>query len=108
MGHYGKESIIKTSHDLNLDIKDKPTGCEYCALRKSRCNNLNQVNENKSTIPGKMIYIDLRWKNRTSQGGSRYCLLIIDECMKMFWREIIKENSYVKEHTKSILDHIRN
>ena len=69
--------------------------CEDCSLTKAKRKNTSRDSGPKSTIPGERICFDISSVPKKIYGGSKFWLLIVDQCTDMNWSYFLKRKSYL-------------
>ena len=67
--------------------------CEDCSHAKDKRKNMSTDSGPKSTIPGKRICFDISSVHQKIYGGSKFWLLILDQCTDMSWSYFLKRES---------------
>jgi hypothetical protein len=80
----------------NIDVKGELKPCEHCAIGKAKQKAVPKVSTNQTTVFGERIFFDISWIKGTSQGGSNYWLLAVDEPTKFCWSRFLKKKSDLK------------
>ena len=70
-----------------------------CAEAKSRQRNVNKESEGGSDIAGERLFIDISSVKKRSLGGSKFWLLILDDCTDQAWSHFLRK----KDHQVKIL-----
>ena len=85
-GHVGKEVTKNTAVYYGLTTTGKFSTCEECALAKARQKNVGGGSaEKRSKIPGERLFFDISSVKDESIGGSKFWLLVVDDCSDMTW-----------------------
>ena len=69
--------------------------CEDCSLAKAKHKNMSKDSGPKSNIPGELICFDISYVQQKSYGGSKFWLLIVDQCTDMSWSYLLKHKIYL-------------
>ena len=78
-GHAGLHVMKDTAKHYKLELTGEIEKCVHCAVEKIRKKNIAKVNENKSSIPGERMYLDISSMKHDSQGGKKHWAMLVDE-----------------------------
>jgi hypothetical protein len=94
LGHPNHSVVQATAERLGIKLNEsKILPCAYCAIGKSRKTNIPKTKDNKATMEGEPIALDISYVNHPSFGGAKYWLLIQDEFANYLWSFFLKAKS---------------
>jgi hypothetical protein len=99
LAHASNDSARKTAHLYGWKTTGDPNACEDCDTAKARQKNLKKTTETKSNLAGERLMIDISSIKGESFGGSKYWLLILDDCTDQCWSKFLT----AKSHTAKVL-----
>ena len=85
LGHAGSDKIRATAKHYGIKLTGAVCKCEDCAKAKIRQKNLNKLNLKSATKPAERLCLDLSTIDKTSMGGNKHWILVVDEATKMKW-----------------------
>jgi hypothetical protein len=85
LGHCGADRLQKTAHIHGIKLKGNVEVCEDCAIAKARQKNVNKEWKGGSQVPGERLYMDISSVRDVSLGGSKFWVLVVDECTDHCW-----------------------
>jgi hypothetical protein len=80
LGHPSQDIAKQTAQYYGWKITGTFKPCSNCQTAKSKQNSVMKESETKSTIPGERIFIDTSSVKTKSFGGSKFWLLVVDDC----------------------------
>jgi hypothetical protein len=80
LNHCGADRLDKTAHIYGIKLRGNVEVCEDCAIAKARKKNVNNKWKGGIQVPGKKLYMDINAVRDLNLGGSKFWILIIDEC----------------------------
>ena len=99
LGHPSEDTTRRTAAFYGLKLSGEMDPCIDCAEAKSRQRNVNKESEGGSDIAGERLFIDISSVKKKSLGGSKFWLLILDDCTDQAWSHFLKK----KDHQVKIL-----
>lgn len=93
LGHPSEDTTKLMCKHLNLKVTGTLETCEHCKLGKAQKTKMNKETTNKCNVPLERVYVDIAPVLRTSLGGKRFWLLIVDEATKYKWSYFLKHKS---------------
>ena len=96
LGHVSEESTRKTAKYYGWKLTGKMDTCENCSLAKAKQKNLKKEKKEKSKTPGERLYMDISSIKEKSYGGSKFWLLVVDDCTDVCWSAFLKTKSELK------------
>jgi hypothetical protein len=99
LAHASNDSAKKTADFYGWKTTGDSNACEDCATAKARQKNLKKTTETKSNLAGERLMIDISSIKGESFGGSKYWLLILDDCTDQCWSKFLT----AKSHTAKVL-----
>ena len=103
MTHVGEAYTRLTAKYYGLTVTGIMAPCHHCGLAKARQSNLSKTTDVKSQIKGERLYINLSWTNKPSYGGSKFWLLVMDDCTDFLWSYFLKEKSDLAKTIMNLL-----
>ena len=92
LGHPVQQMVMATakSNKWIIDPEGKNNPCQSCLIAKAKQEVINKESDNKSTIPGEQLMIDIssvcgRHQEKKKVKGNCFWLLIVDEATSMKW-----------------------
>jgi hypothetical protein len=85
LGHPSEDTTRKTAEFYRWNVNGKFTPCEDCGIAKAWQKNVNKETETRSIIRGERVFIDISSIQQKSFGGSKFWLLVIDDCTDFCW-----------------------
>ena len=82
--------------------------CLHCKLSKIIKTKISNKNRNKYIKPLERLYIDISSVNTTSYGGSKYWILIVDDCTDKCWSIFIEKKSRLPEQIVELIKKLRS
>ncbi len=99
--HVGEDTSHKTAAYYNWKVVGIGTSpseiCDHCATAKSRQKNLRKWTEKKSEIAGERLFIDISSVKGESYSGSKYWLLVLDDCTDHIWSYFLTAKSHTRK-----------
>ena len=83
LGHAAEDKMRQTAKLLGWHLIGKLQQCEDCAISKAKQKNLHKQVKNPATEKGERWSIDIASMKNTSNSGSKYWLLIVDDFTNM-------------------------
>jgi hypothetical protein len=80
LGHCGSDRLEKNAKLHNFGLSGEFKTCEECAIAKSHAKECKQGVQGVSQIPGERLYLDISSVRDEWYGGSKFCILIVDDC----------------------------
>ena len=71
LGRLNIDTVRRTSKYYDIELKEKITSCENCAIGKIKTTNIPKYNDNKTLIPGERFYCDIIHNLKKSCVGSQ-------------------------------------
>jgi hypothetical protein len=93
LGHPSEDITKKTAEYYGWKITGKFKPCSDCQIAKSKRNAVPKESETKSTISGERLYIDTSSVKTESFGGSKFWLLVADDCTDVAWSAFLNKKS---------------
>jgi hypothetical protein len=93
LGHPSEDNTKKTADYYGWKITGKFKPCSDCQTAKSKQNAVPKESETKSIIPGERLYIDTSSVKTESFGGSKFWLLVADDCTDVAWSAFLNKKS---------------
>ena len=85
LGHQGQQMVMATTKKNNwiIDPKGKKVPCQSCLIGKEKREDVKKESDNKLTIPGERLMIDIssvhgRHQEKKKVKGNCFWLLILD------------------------------
>ena len=88
--HAPQDTLKYTAEHYNWNLTGKLEPCEDCAKSKARQKNVKKETEEKCTVPGEMLYIDISHTLAKSYGGNEYWVLVVDAATDETWSCFVK------------------
>jgi hypothetical protein len=85
MAHIHQDALSKTADYYGNKLRGKFNTCFECSLAKIRQQNVGKDSENRSSVPGERLLVDISSVNVKSCGGNRFWVLVMDDCTSMCW-----------------------
>ena len=98
LGHASEAAVRKTSKHYGWKLLGTFKKCEDCSLAKTKRKNMSKYSGAKSTMPGESICFDISYAQQKIYGGSKFWLLIVDQCTDMSWSYLLK---HISLHARS-------
>ena len=108
LGHVNEESFIKTAKYLGWEITGELKSCESCLRAKAKQKMIKKETEEKSSVPGERVFIDITPMKFSSLGGSRNWLLVVDDFSDFCWAFFLKRKDELAEKMISFVKEMRN
>jgi hypothetical protein len=108
MGHINEESLRKTADYYGIKLKGNCETCYECSISKIRQKNVKKQTQNKSSIPGERLFIDISHVRAQSFGGSKYWILIVDDCTDKCWSIFVDQKSKMPEKVIELIKKLRS
>ncbi len=93
LGHPSEEITKQTAQYYGWKITGTFKPCSNCQTAKSKQNSVMKETGTKSTIPGERIFIDTSSVRTKSFGGSKFWLLVVDDCTDVAWSAFLRKKS---------------
>lgn len=106
--HVGRKTVEGTCKDMAIDMTDDMEPCEACALAKIKIVKLPKVTENNSETPRESLFLDMSYLERSSLGGNKYCILLVDEDTGFKWSGFVKNIDDFPGWIEYMLQNIKN
>ena len=97
LGHPSEIITRNTAKANDIKITGNMQQCHECALAKIKQQKIARTTNNKSTIPGERLCIDISSVKNASYGGAKFWLMIIDDATRMCWSTFLKHKSDTSE-----------
>ena len=94
--HVGEETSHKTADYYGWKITGVGEICDNCATAKARQKNLQKSTNKKSEIAGERLFIDISSVKGESYSGSKYWLLVLDDCTDHIWSYFLTAKSHTR------------
>ena len=92
LGHPGQQMVMATAKRKNwiIDMEGKTVPFQSCLIRKAKREVINKESNNKSTIPGEQLMIDIisvcgRHQDKKKAKGNFFWVLVVDKATSMKW-----------------------
>jgi hypothetical protein len=76
--------------------------------QKIKQRNVGKITENKSEIPGERLFIDIGSIKAESYGGSKFWVLVLDDCTDKCWSFFIRRKSDMPEKVVELVKKLRS
>jgi hypothetical protein len=93
LGHPSQEITKKTAEYYGWTVKGTFNPCADCQMAKSKQNAVTKESDTRSTIPGERLFIDTSSVKAKSFGGSKFWLLVVDDCTDVAWSAFLNKKS---------------
>jgi hypothetical protein len=93
LGHPSEDITKKIAEYYCWKITGKFKPCSDCQTAKFKQNAVPKELETKSTIPGERLYIETSSVKTESFGGSKFWLLVVDDCTDVAWSAFLNKKS---------------
>jgi hypothetical protein len=107
LGHCGAVRLQKTAHIHGIELKGNLEVCEACAIAKARQKNVNKEWKGGRQTPGERLYMDISSVRDLDLGGSRFWLLVVDECVNHYWSIFLKAKSELKSKMMTLVTDLK-
>jgi hypothetical protein len=91
LGHPSEDITKKTADYYGWKITGKFKPCYDRQTAKSKQNAVPNESETKSIIPGERLYIDTSSVKAKTFGGSKFWLLVVDDCTDVAWSAFLNK-----------------
>jgi hypothetical protein len=81
--------------------------CKNCGIAISRQKNVNKVSEARIKKPGERIFIVQSSIQQKSIGGSKFWLLVIDDCTDFCWSAFLEKKSYQVKWLETLINDLK-
>jgi hypothetical protein len=107
IGHCGVDRLKKTAQVHGLKLKGDFKVCKDCAIAKARQKNINKDWKGGSQVPGDRFYLDIISIRDESYGGSRFWVLLVDDCTDYCWSIFLKHKSDLRSKVMTLLTDLK-
>jgi hypothetical protein len=97
MGHVHEDSLRKMAEYYGLKLRAQFNTCFECSLAKIRQRNVGKTTTKTSTVPGERLMVDISWVKSPSFRGSKFWIMVLDDCTDMCWSIFVSAKSYLAE-----------
>jgi hypothetical protein len=98
MGHVHEDSLRKMADYYGLKSQGQFITCFECLLAKIRQRNVGKTTEKTSKIPGERLMVDISLVRSPSFGGSKFLIMVLDDCTFMCWSMFVLAKSYLPKY----------
>jgi hypothetical protein len=106
LGHPSEETTRKTASFYGWKVNGTFNPCENCGIAKSRQKNVNKVSKARSKNPGE-IFISQNSIQQKSNGGSKFWLLVFDDCTDFCLSAFLKKKSDQVEWLETLIKDLK-
>ena len=103
LGHVPEAKMRKTAKNMGWELVGKLEKCEDCALGKAKRKNLEKETKPRSQTKGERLFIDIAPMKHVSLGGSKYWLIVIDDCTNFVWSYFLKRKSETSKRVRELM-----
>jgi hypothetical protein len=93
LGHPSQDITKQTAQYYGWKITGTFKPCSNCQTAKSKQNSVMKESGKKSMIPGERLFIDTSSVKTKSFGGSKFWLLVVDDCTDVAWSAFLRKKS---------------
>jgi histone deacetylase 1/2 len=107
LGHPSEDTTRKTAAFYGWVVTGTFSTCVDCAIAKSKQRNVQRESDTKSTVPGERLFIDISSVKKKSIGGSKYWLLVLDDCTDYCWSKFLHTKSGQVDWIVALIKHLK-
>ena len=96
-GHVNGKILQATAKYYNIGLSGNLKTCLACSLAKIPKSPISREHNDRSTIPGERIFVDISYFPQPSIAGNQYWILIVDDATDMAWSVFVKHKSDLGE-----------
>ena len=95
LGHAHEATIRETAKQMGIHVTGTQGYCDGCAEAKAIKSSVPKSVDpsRKSTRPLQRVFIDLAGPYPASTGGSRYCMMVVDDFSNFGWPVFLRDKS---------------
>jgi hypothetical protein len=97
MGHVHEDSLRNMAEYYGLKLRGKFNTCFECSLAKMRQRNVGKTTKKTSKIPCEQLMVDISSVQSPSFGGSKFWIMVLDDCTDMCWSMFVSAKSHLPE-----------
>jgi hypothetical protein len=107
--HPSSSSMEATAAYHKWDLAGNLHPCESCKRCNTSAKKTQKFSDKNSTVPGERLYFDLSSaKGKTSLGGNRFWLAIVDDATGRMWSRLLKRKSDVPKEMVLVIQEIHD
>jgi hypothetical protein len=107
MGHVHEDSLRIMADYYGLKLRGQFHTCFECSLAKIRQRNVGKTTEKTSEIPGERLMVDISSVRSPSLGGSKFWIMVLDDCTDMCWSMFVSAKSHLPEQVVMLIKRLR-
>ncbi len=107
-GHVNGDILRMTAKYYNIGLSGTLKTCLPCTLAKIPRSPISRERNERSTIPGERIFVDISYFSKPSIAGNQYWLLIVDDATDMAWSVFLKHKSDLCERLVNFIYNMKS
>ena len=93
LGHVGEKCLHDTAKLFGWKLSGIMTVCAGCAAAKAKARAVPKTTQEKSTVPGERLFVDISGPYAKSAVGNQYWVMAVDDYTRKRWSYFIKKKS---------------
>ena len=90
LAHSHADTLRETAWQMGVKVCGELSPCDWCSEAKGRRMAVPWTTECRSTRPLERLFVDLSGQKPASTGGAQCLMMIVDDCSRMEWPNILK------------------
>jgi hypothetical protein len=108
MGHVHEDSLRKMADYCGLKLQGQFNTSFECSLAKIRLQNVGETTKKTSKIPVEQLMVDISPVQSPSFGGSKFWIMVLDDCTDMCWSMFVLAKFHLPEHVVLLIKKLRS
>ena len=103
LGHVGEKCLHDTAKLFGWKLSGIMTVCAGCAAAKAKARAVPKTTQEKSTVPGERLFVDISGNYAKSAVGNQYWVMAVDDYTRKRWSYFIKKKSDIGTVIEALL-----